>query len=131
LIPSISLVLLIQCISLAFFWITLFNKKNQTAYLLSSIIFVTVLFIYFAIINFNEDNIKIENSNFDKLSKKPAICSGISIILSFYFCVVSMINTLSENKKGFISYFGEALMKALNIKNPKAECQSKEVKKKN
>ncbi|OUM69133.1 hypothetical protein PIROE2DRAFT_3030 [Piromyces sp. E2] len=95
LIPSISLVLLIQCV----------------------------------IINLNEDNIQDENITIKKLSRKPVFFSGISIILSFYFCVVSMINTFSENKKGFLSYFGEALMKALNIKNPNAECQTKEIKK--
>ncbi|ORX44135.1 hypothetical protein BCR36DRAFT_415173 [Piromyces finnis] len=131
LIPSISLILLLQCISLVFFWITIFNKKNQISYLVSFILFITALFLYFAVINLNENNIEDENIKFKKLSKKPTISSGLSVILSFYFCCISMINTISENKKGFLSYFGEALLKALNVKNPNIECQTKEVKKKN
>jgi len=132
LIPSISLILLIQCVCFIFFWISLFNKKYPISYFLATLIFVTVLYIYFALINLNENTFEDENFKFDKLSKKPIISIVIAIIFNFYLCIVSMIHTLSENKKGFLSYFGEALMKALNVKNQNQECiNTKNIKKKN
>jgi len=135
LIPSVGLILLVQCACFAFYWISLFNKKYPTSYFLSSLIFVTVLYIYFALINLNENNYKEDNKiniKFDNLSKKPVLSIVIAIIVNFYLCIISMIHTLSENKKGFLSYFGEALMKVLNVKNPNQECpNAKDVKKKN
>lgn len=134
-IPSIGLILLIQLACFAFYWISLFNKKYPTSYFLSSLIFVTVLYIYFALINLNENNYEKDNKiniKFENLTKKPVISIVIAIITNFYLCIVSMIHTLSENKKGFLSYFGEALMKVLKVKNPNQECpNTKDVKKKN
>ncbi|KAL6625254.1 hypothetical protein U3516DRAFT_809934 [Neocallimastix sp. 'constans'] len=122
LIPSIQLMLLIHYACFAFFWITLFNKQNQKAYFLSSVLFITVLFIYFAIININEENIEGDNIQLKEISNKPTIFIIISIIINFYLIIISMIYTAAENKKGILSYLGDALMKIFNTKPSNQTC---------
>ncbi|ORX76269.1 hypothetical protein BCR32DRAFT_296353 [Anaeromyces robustus] len=125
LIPSIQLILLIHYVCLAFFWISLFNNKNQIAYFLSTVIFITVIFMYFGIININEDNISNKDIEFKQISKKPISLIVISILINFYLCVISMVKVVAENKKGFLSYFGEALLKFFNYKNVNQQCPAK------